>query len=126
MVTLQKSIVAWSAKLPETLVPLKRTDVSIKNPLFRCFDREVNLGAKTLATYVQLELSLLHNMLEVNQVVFSCSVRGDFSKLLAVLDQKQKPTNDVRTLLKFLSKDQVGLFFPRVDWATNPKLKFDC
>jgi dynein heavy chain 1, cytosolic len=60
---------------------MKRTSENIKDPLFRCVEREVNFAA-----------NLLH------------SVRQDLTDIQAVCDGNKKQTNDTRDLLNNLSK----------------------
>lgn len=47
---LQSSAETWKSLLPKTLKPLERTADNITDPLFRCFDREINAGATLLHT----------------------------------------------------------------------------
>lgn len=47
---LQSSADTWKSLLPDRLKPLERTTENIADPLFRCFDREVNAGATLLNT----------------------------------------------------------------------------
>ncbi len=47
---LQASAATWKSLLPERLRPLERTAENIGDPLFRCFEREVNAGATLLNT----------------------------------------------------------------------------
>jgi hypothetical protein len=60
---------------------MKRTSDNIKDPLFRCVEREVNFAA-----------NLLH------------AVRQDLDDVQAVCDGTKKQTNDTRDLLNNLSK----------------------
>ena len=60
---------------------MKRTSDNIKDPLFRCVEREVNFAA-----------NLLH------------SVRQDLVDIQAVCDGSKRQTNDTRDLLNNLSK----------------------
>ena len=60
---------------------MKRTSENIKDPLFRCVEREVNFAA-----------NLLH------------SVREDLTDIQAVCDGNKKQTNATRDLLNNLSK----------------------
>ncbi|MEM7299171.1 MAG: hypothetical protein AAF391_13005, partial [Bacteroidota bacterium] len=46
MKSLQQSVRNWLSILPSSIQPVKRTMENIKDPLFRCFEREVNLGVK--------------------------------------------------------------------------------
>jgi dynein heavy chain 1 len=60
---------------------MKRTVDNIKDPLYRFFEREVNLGARLLA-----------------------DVRSDLEQVLAVCSGKQKQSNYLRTLTTALNK----------------------
>jgi hypothetical protein len=65
---------------------MKRTSENIKDPLFRCVEREVNFAA-----------NLLH------------LVRQDLADVQAVCDGSKKQTNDTRDLLTNLSKGRKTL-----------------
>lgn len=65
----------------KTLTLMKRTADNIKDPLFRCIEREVNFAA---------------NLLRL--------VRQDLADIQAVCDGSKKQTNDTRDLLNNLSK----------------------
>lgn len=60
---------------------MKRTSDNIKDPLFRCVEREVNFAANLLR-----------------------SVRQDLADIQSVCDGSKKQTNDTRDLLNNLSK----------------------
>jgi dynein heavy chain 1 len=60
---------------------MKRTKANIKDPLFRFFEREVNLGAKLLV-----------------------DVRHDLIEILAVCKGEQKQSNNIRILITALTK----------------------
>lgn len=47
---LQGSADTWRSLLPERLRHLERTSENIGDPLFRCFEREINAGAALLNT----------------------------------------------------------------------------
>lgn len=68
----------------QSIKKLKRTKENIKDPLFRFFEREINLGA-----------TLLHD------------VRSDLNEILAVCRASQKQNNHVRALISALNKGQV-------------------
>ena len=70
---------------------MKRTSENIKDPLFRCVEREVNFAAH-----------LLH------------SVRQDLTDIQAVCDGNKKQTNDTRDLLNNLSKGMKCALSPRL------------
>jgi len=67
---------------------MKRTSENIKDPLFRCVEREVNFAANLL-----------------------CLVRQDLADVQSVCDGSKKQTNDTRDLLNNLSKGIKQLFF---------------
>jgi archaellum component FlaC len=67
---------------------MKRTSENIKDPLFRCVEREVNFAA---------------NLLRL--------VRQDLADVQSVCDGSKKQTNDTRDLLNNLSKGIKQLFF---------------
>merc|ERR1712111_296534 len=48
MRALQESTSNWLSTLPEKLTPPRRTAENIKDPLYRFYEREVNLGCKIL------------------------------------------------------------------------------
>jgi len=81
MKTLQQSVRNWLNLLPQKIQPVKRTMENIKDPLFRFFEREVNLGAK-----------LLRDM------------RHDLDEIMEVCEGQRKQTNDLRTLIENLVK----------------------
>uniref|UniRef100_A0A1I7Y6V7 Dynein heavy chain, cytoplasmic n=1 Tax=Steinernema glaseri TaxID=37863 RepID=A0A1I7Y6V7_9BILA len=74
----------WMKLLPKELPKLKRTKDNIKDPLFRFFEREINLGA---------------NLLHV--------VRNDLAQVLAVCKNEQKQDNHLRSLISALNKGSV-------------------
>jgi len=69
----------WLSLLPETLPNLQRTADSIKDPLFRFYERETTVGAKLLS-----------------------DVRQDLVNVLAVCEGELKQTNRMRDLLSTL------------------------
>ena len=71
----------------QTLTPMKRTAESIKNPLFRFFDRENQIGCNLLKKMQQ-----------------------DLSEIKLVCEGKLKQTNHLRMLLSCLTK---GWFFKK-------------
>lgn len=74
----------WLKILPEKLIKLKRTKDNVKDPLFRFFEREINVG-----------LSLLKD------------IRTDLDELLAVCRGEHKQSNHIRALASALNKGQV-------------------
>ncbi|CAF3748715.1 unnamed protein product [Rotaria sordida] len=81
MIHVQHTTDAWLKSLPKTLPSMKRTSENIKDPLFRCVEREVNFAA---------------NLLRL--------VRQDLADVQSVCDGSKKQTNDTRDLLNNLSK----------------------
>ncbi|CAF0861312.1 unnamed protein product [Adineta steineri] len=81
MVHVQHTTANWLKLLPKTLPTIKRTTENIKDPLFRCVEREVNFASNLLR-----------------------SVRQDLTDIQAVCDGSKKQTNDTRDLLNNLSK----------------------
>jgi dynein heavy chain 1 len=58
MRTMSESVSNWLSNIPKNLNPLKRTVENIKDPLYRFFEREVNLGCKILSR-VRVDLQVL-------------------------------------------------------------------
>nr|CAB3240292.1 cytoplasmic dynein 1 heavy chain 1 [Phallusia mammillata] len=71
----------WRSLIPPQLHPLRRTADNIKDPLFRFFEREVNLGVRLLGV-----------------------VRSDLDEVIAVCEAKKKQTNYHRNLLAMLNR----------------------
>jgi len=78
---LRASIDDWRKVLPEKLPLMERTAESVKNPLFRFFEREVEIGAKLLK-----------------------KVRSELNDLAQICDGTLKQTNYTRGLIGSLSK----------------------
>ncbi|KAK2722142.1 hypothetical protein QYM36_002631, partial [Artemia franciscana] len=72
---------SWLNLLPKGLTPLRKTADSIKDPMFRYFEREVNTGARLLN-----------------------SIRHDLQDVLAICKLEKKQTNYLRQLLSDLIK----------------------
>jgi dynein heavy chain 1 len=87
MTALSASITEWLRVLPAQAPALRRSAELLRNPLFRCLEREVNVGASELKR-----------------------VRSTLDAVAAALSGAEKPTAEVRTLMQALAKDQV----PRV------------
>ncbi|XP_070577189.1 cytoplasmic dynein 1 heavy chain 1-like [Ptychodera flava] len=81
MRTLYESAQTWLSIIPKSLTTLKRSADNIKDPLFRYFEREVNLGAQLLK-----------------------GIRHDLQEVLLVCETKKKQTNYHRALLADLAK----------------------
>ena len=69
----------WMKTLPADLPQMRRSTENIKDPLFRCFAREVKLGASILST-----------------------VRRDLTDLIAICKAVKKQTNYHRILVSDL------------------------
>jgi dynein heavy chain 1 len=75
---------AMLGKLPAELTAMERSDGSLKDPLWRCINRENEVGRKLIK-----------------------KVRGDLSKLLELCQGTIKTTNDLRALAANISTDSV-------------------
>lgn len=81
MKTLHNSASTWLQLLPKSLNTLKRTVENIKDPLYRYFEREVNLGSKLLS-------DVIHDLEDISLIC-----QGD-----------KKQTNYHRTIMSELVK----------------------
>eukprot|EP00928_Gymnodinium_smaydae_P025254 TRINITY_DN20180_c0_g1_i4.p1 TRINITY_DN20180_c0_g1~~TRINITY_DN20180_c0_g1_i4.p1 ORF type:complete len:4280 (-),score=1133.62 TRINITY_DN20180_c0_g1_i4:296-13135(-) len=70
--------------LPESLPKFQRTEQSLKDPLWRCYDREMGFGISLLA-----------------------KVRYDLKQLRLVCVGELKPSNDLKALINDAQSDQV-------------------
>ncbi|KAJ3090057.1 hypothetical protein HK102_004799, partial [Quaeritorhiza haematococci] len=84
MRALAASATEWQKLLPETLSQMVRTPESIKDPLFRFFNRENQIGRSLLK-----------------------QVRQDLSNLIKVCQGQLKQTNHLRALMSALTKGLV-------------------
>ncbi|CAJ0934299.1 unnamed protein product, partial [Mesorhabditis belari] len=84
METLKATTAKWLDNLPKEIIRMKRTKDNIRDPLFRFFEREVNLGAQ-----------LVQDM------------RRDLQELLLVCVGERKQSNETRTLASSLQRGQV-------------------
>ncbi|CAJ0587205.1 unnamed protein product, partial [Mesorhabditis spiculigera] len=84
MQNLKELVSTWIGQLPKELQRMKRTKDNIRDPLFRFFEREVNLGA-----------SLLVDM------------RQDLQEILDICRGEKKQTNESRALAASLQRGQV-------------------
>ncbi|KAJ3290947.1 hypothetical protein HK104_006430 [Borealophlyctis nickersoniae] len=84
MRALHASIMDWTKALPESLVQMKRTAESVKNPLFRFFERENQIGRSLLKV-----------------------IREDLADLAKVCEGTIKQTNHLRALMSSLTKGMV-------------------
>eukprot|EP01133_Synstelium_polycarpum_P001082 gene1082-1226_t len=62
-VKLRISINEWIKNIPKGLKPLKRTAQNIKDPLFRCYEREITTGTK-LMKKITNDLNSINELLE--------------------------------------------------------------
>ena len=81
MRTLSDSAANWLSLLPKDLITLKRTAENIKDPLYRFFEREVNLGYKILKI-------VRHDLNDINEICHS----------------KRKQTNYHRSIISDLTR----------------------
>ena len=81
MRTLSESVSNWLTNLPKNLTTMKRTVENIKDPLYRFFEREVNLGVKILER-----------------------VRMDLQDIWMICRGEKKQTNDHRNLVTDLNR----------------------
>eukprot|EP00455_Lapot_gusevi_P051882 TRINITY_DN782_c0_g1_i5.p1 TRINITY_DN782_c0_g1~~TRINITY_DN782_c0_g1_i5.p1 ORF type:complete len:681 (+),score=259.78 TRINITY_DN782_c0_g1_i5:468-2510(+) len=91
MVSLGQSASEWLQMLSVRLPTLPRTADSMTNPLFRCIDREINIIKRLVTT-----------------------VRKNLTDVKAVLCAGEKPTSELRNLIKILGKDQIPPLWTRV------------
>jgi len=78
---LNESVSGWLNGLPKNLNLMKRTVENIKDPLYRFFEREVNIGCQVLNT-----------------------VRDDLKDLWQICRGQKKQTNDHRNLISDLTR----------------------
>jgi len=90
------SVRSWKSLIPTKLSSLRRTAENIKDPLFRFFEREVNLG-----------LDLLRQ------------VRCDLDEVLAVCEGRKKQTNYHRSLVSKLNKGLLPLSWSKYKVPTG-------
>jgi dynein heavy chain 1 len=84
MIVLAETANRWLSALPKNVTKLKRTKDNIKDPLFRFFEREINLGLKLLS-----------------------DVRNDLTDILSVCRGETKQNNHIRALTSSLNKGLV-------------------
>lgn len=89
MSALGKSAANWLALLPDKMPALKRTEESIKDPLFRFFDREMNIGIKLVSR-----------------------VKTALQNCISVCNEEMKQTNDMRALLTALNSGKQSVVSP--------------
>ena len=90
MRSLNESVTSWLTNLPKALNPMKRTVENIKDPLYRYFEREVNMGCQILAR-----------------------VRLDLQDIWQICKGDKKQTNDHRSLISQLTRG-IGNAFWRI------------
>lgn len=81
MATLQHSGTTWLRLLPPSLNSLRRTKDNIGDPLYRCLEREVNVGSKLLKV-----------------------VRSDLEDMVRICRGERRQTNYHRTMIADLAK----------------------
>jgi dynein heavy chain 1 len=81
MRTLEHNLEGWSKLLPPKLSLLERTADNIKNPLFRCFEREISIASKLLS-----------------------KIHADFKELKEICLGNTKQTNYTREIINNLGK----------------------
>lgn len=84
MRTLLNSTSTWLKMIPNTLATMKRTSENIKEPLYRYFEREVNIASRLL------------NL-----------VRQDLLDVIAICKGEKKQTNYHREITEFLAKGMI-------------------
>jgi len=84
MRTLRSTIDEWLKVLPQSLSLLTRTAESVKNPLFRFFERETEIASKLLK-----------------------KIRADLNDLIQVCEGNLKLTNYTRGLVTSLTKGMI-------------------
>jgi dynein heavy chain 1 len=83
MVILKDHCQSWLAELPKEICKLRRTKENVKDPIFRFFEREINLGSRLLN-----------------------EIRRDLKELLDICDGKHKQNNHTRELIAALVKSK--------------------
>lgn len=105
MRTLLNSTSNWLKLLPQKLATMKRTSENIKEPLYRYFEREVNIAAKLLAV-----------------------VRTDLQEVIAICRGERKQTNYHREVMDYLAKGMIPNHWKRyktpdactvIQWITD-------
>ncbi|XP_078314970.1 cytoplasmic dynein 1 heavy chain 1-like isoform X1 [Crassostrea virginica] len=117
MRTLHTSVSTWMSLIPKisifregkTVGALKRTADNIKDPLFRFFEREVNLGARLLQ-----------------------DIRQDLQDVMLICQADKKPTNHHRSMMADLSRGIIPQSWRRytvpqgitvIQWITDFSLR---
>eukprot|EP00931_Biecheleriopsis_adriatica_P034702 TRINITY_DN20021_c0_g5_i1.p1 TRINITY_DN20021_c0_g5~~TRINITY_DN20021_c0_g5_i1.p1 ORF type:complete len:4603 (-),score=1119.02 TRINITY_DN20021_c0_g5_i1:34-13842(-) len=81
---LGRKVSTMLSNLPESIEPMQRSEASLRDPLWRCYDREVGFGRSLLK-----------------------KVRQDLVLLQAACAGSAKSTNDVRQLIQDMTTDQI-------------------
>ncbi|KAM9964742.1 hypothetical protein ACTFIW_004524 [Dictyostelium discoideum] len=89
------TITEWTKLLPKPLKQLKRTTQNIKDPLFRCFEREISTGGKLVK-----------------------KITNDLANLLELISGNIKSTNYLRSLTTSISK---GIVPKEWKWYSVPE-----
>ncbi|CAN7979476.1 unnamed protein product [Ixodes pacificus] len=105
MATLQQSGTTWLRLLPQSLTCLRRTKDNIGDPLYRCLEREVNVGAKLLRV-----------------------VRSDLEDMVRICRGERRQTNYHRTMIADLAKGMLPTYWKKytvspgctvIQWVTD-------
>ena len=84
MRTLLNSATNWLKLIPSNLSTMKRTSENIKEPLYRYFEREVNIASRLLSI-----------------------VRNDLQDVIAICTAEKKQTNYHREITEYLAKGMI-------------------
>lgn len=90
MRSLHTNATGWREALPGQLQPLRRSVENIRDPLYRFFEREVNIGARLLA-----------------------DVGSDLDDVVAVCGGTKKQTNRLRVMVSDLVRGQIPVSWRR-------------
>ncbi|KAH6926569.1 hypothetical protein HPB50_019808 [Hyalomma asiaticum] len=105
MATLQQSGSTWLRLLPPSLQSLRRTKDNIGDPLYRCLEREVNVGSKLLKV-----------------------VRSDLEDMVRICRGERRQTNYHRTMIADLAKGMLPAHWKKytvspgctvIQWVTD-------
>jgi len=96
--------------LPESIFLMERSEASLKDPLWRCYDREMGMGRSLLG-----------------------KVRADLEQLKGVCEGQVKTTNEIRNLIHDLNTDSVPKQWKRysvaeitvTEWLSDFILRLD-
>ncbi|KAL7076037.1 hypothetical protein ACQ4LE_004542 [Meloidogyne hapla] len=83
MVVLKEHCQVWLAELPKEICKLRHAKENVKNPIFRFFEREINLGSRLLN-----------------------EIHKDLIELLEICDGKHKQNNHTLELIATLVKSK--------------------